>query len=518
MSSQTIEQFYDNRKKLFDLSGNCINQDNYPFIGVLSNYLNDIVNSIDIEIKNSTRRSIINWREKKNPKLLSRLINNDDNVNLINRSMNKITAGNYMNIVNEITTCLEVENPRKLPEYCKFLFDSTIKKCIADEIFIKDYITFLLGFNTNISSNLNIFINQFISEVVTLLTTNNDIKQYTYFHFIKDTINFKNIGIIFSQLALCYNTNTSDLIQKYNLNINLTTIQDSLYSNFLTLNNCMDWLPINIDELNTRFYITIGIMETIIIDIWNIYSNEQQTFIKNFLDLSYNSTHIPNKIKFKILDLQDIIKNIKSNTSKTSIISTPAVSISNPIVPDKTVIPVTPVIPTTPVTPVKPVISNQQNQYRNQDQNVNKYNQSSRNKNEPVIIRRNNTTENNTQNNTKHYVPPHNKNESKHESKHYESKYDSKHESKNYESKNKKDEVVVIRRNNRFEGLELDDEAHTITNNVHLSNTKQSSINKSHVISHSTVDTNINNDDDDFIKIERKSSKNDIYKPKKNRK
>ena len=267
MSAQTIDQFYDNRKKLFDLSGNCINQDNYPFVGVLGNYLNDIVNSIDIEIKNSTRRSIINWREKKNPKLLSRLINNDDNVNLINRSMNKITASNYMTIVNEITTCLEQET-RKLPEYCKFLFDSIIKKCIADEIFIKDYITFLLGFSGNIASNMNIFINQFISEVTNLLTTNIDIKEYSYFHFIKDTMNFKNIGCIFSQLAICYMDGPSQ--SNYKLNISLANVQDSLYSNFLTLNNCLDWLPINIDELNTRFYITIGIMESIMNDLWNL--------------------------------------------------------------------------------------------------------------------------------------------------------------------------------------------------------------------------------------------------------
>ena len=68
MSSTTIENFYDNRKNLFDICGNFINKDKYPFIDILSTYLVDIVKSIDIEINKSTRNSMINWREKKNPR------------------------------------------------------------------------------------------------------------------------------------------------------------------------------------------------------------------------------------------------------------------------------------------------------------------------------------------------------------------------------------------------------------------------------------------------------------------
>ena len=74
----TIDNFYENQSKLYDICGNIINKDKYPFIEILSNYLNDIVISIDIEIKNSSRNSMINWREKKNPRLLSRFINNDE--------------------------------------------------------------------------------------------------------------------------------------------------------------------------------------------------------------------------------------------------------------------------------------------------------------------------------------------------------------------------------------------------------------------------------------------------------
>ena len=65
-----IDNFYDNRKNLFDICGNFINKEKYQFINILSTYLVDIVNSIDIEINKSTRNSMINWREKKNPTLL----------------------------------------------------------------------------------------------------------------------------------------------------------------------------------------------------------------------------------------------------------------------------------------------------------------------------------------------------------------------------------------------------------------------------------------------------------------
>ena len=108
------------------------------------------------------------------------------------------------------------------------------------------------------------------------------------------------------------------------------------------------------------------------------------------------------------------------------------------------------------------------------------------------------------------YTPPH-------------AKVDSSSKSKSRDViKPKKEDMVIIRRN-PFEGLELDDDSYTVTNNnnSHNSNsnstTKQTtSSNKSHVKAHSTIDTTDN--DDDFIKIERKTSKSDLYKPKKNRK
>jgi hypothetical protein len=166
-AKMSVDKFYEKQKQLYDICGEVINKEKYPFVDILSKYLTDIVGLIDIEIKNSARNSMINWREKKNPKLLSRLINNDENVNLINMSMNKITSSNIMNIANEISEALINDNYRKLPDYCSFLFDVVIKKCMIDEAFSKDYIRFLFGFKDNIANHLSENVKKFIEEANT---------------------------------------------------------------------------------------------------------------------------------------------------------------------------------------------------------------------------------------------------------------------------------------------------------------------------------------------------------------
>jgi hypothetical protein len=128
------------------------------------------------------------------------MINSDGNVNLINMSMNKITASNYMNIVSEITDALINDNYRKLPDYCSFLFDVVIKKCMVDEAFSKDYIRFLFGFKDTIGKNLAEYINKFVSNVVNFLTTNESLKEYGYFHYVRDIPSWRNIGVIFTNV------------------------------------------------------------------------------------------------------------------------------------------------------------------------------------------------------------------------------------------------------------------------------------------------------------------------------
>jgi hypothetical protein len=310
----SVDMFYDKQKELYDICGNVINKQKYPFIDILSKYLTDIVGLIDIEIKNSARNSMINWSEKKNPKLLSRLINNDENVNLINMSMNKITSSNFMNIVNEISEALLNDNYRKLPDYCTFLFDVIIKKCMIDEAFSKDYIRFLFGFKDNIAKHLNENVKKFTEEAVGFLTTNEPLKEYSYFHYVKDITSWRNVGVIFANIYKSLTDNAG--VGKININI-----IDNLESQFNILFNILDWLPANMDELNGRLFMVFAIMESLIDEIWSKFSDKSRELFKDILTLVYNCANIPNKIKFKVLDLQDVIKNIKVTVVASS--STP---------------------------------------------------------------------------------------------------------------------------------------------------------------------------------------------------
>ena len=323
----SIDSFYNKRKDVYDICGNIINKDKYPFVEVLSRYLIDIVELIDIEIKNSARNSMVNWREKKNPKLLSRLINNDDNVNLINISMNKITGTNYMSIVSEITDALMNDNHRKLEDYCKYLFDMIFKKCIADELFIADYIRFLFGFKGVIAKYINEYINQFVNEIINFLNTNQGVKDYTYFLQLKDVIGFRNVGVMLAHIYKIVETNSTD--SNFNVAIETSILVAKLDTQMGIILNNLDWLPANMDDLNSRLYLVIGLMELLMNDIWNSFNEKIQFNFNDILKQTYNCSSIPNKIKFKVLDIQDMIKNMKPVLPHMNSISTITKETSN---------------------------------------------------------------------------------------------------------------------------------------------------------------------------------------------
>ena len=510
----TIDNFYENQKKMYDICGNVINKDKYPFVDILSTYLNDIVISIDVEIKNSARNSMINWREKKNPKLLSRFINNDDNVNLINRSMNKITATNYSSIIAEITTTLLQDNMRKLPDYCKYIFDSVIKKCLNEENFTKDYIQFLFGFNDNIAKYISQYIAQFIKETHQLANTNENLKDLVYFGYIKDVASYKNIGFIYGQIYLLLSvSNTPNVKAHYNIDIDDSVISNTITQSFNIINNFLDWLPVSIDELNSRLYFMIGMMETICTTVWNILSDKQQNCIKDVLNLAYNMNNIHNKIKFKILDLQDIIKNIKPIT-KT--ITKPITKQEEPEEPKENItenkinqLPITAptTAPTTATSEIpfgntildntsQPIIQ-RSNPWTNMNKSktvVNNLmetpNQQSQQSQQPIE-----QNYGNTRNDTNQYRK-NNKSGNRDSSNR-----DSNSNSKQYiqRKEDKKDDIII--RRNMFSGLDINDSGDN--------NSNPDIDNNSHTI---------NDEDDGFIKIERKSrntSNASIYKPKK---
>ena len=123
-------------------------------------------------------------------------------------------------------------------------------------------------------------------------------------------MSYKNIGIIYGTIYAVFVNNANAGIH-YKINITNSIVSDNVAKMFDVINSFLDWLPVNMDELNSRLYSMIGMMETICKDIWNSLNSSSRTSISDGLNLIYNLNVIPTKIKFKILDLQDIIKNIK---------------------------------------------------------------------------------------------------------------------------------------------------------------------------------------------------------------
>lgn len=301
--TEIMSRFYEAKKDLFDISGNIINQDKYPFMNVLAGYLTDIVNSIDQEIKNNSRASSINWKEKKNPKLLSKFINNDENINIINRCVNKITSNNYKDIAFELIQSIETDATHNTNDYSKYIFDNIIKKCILEESFCNDYLAFLNILSGNIGDQCKSLLNNFVTEVNNILKNNEYIKNISYFNFIKDVSHFQNIGIIIGCIYTQYKNGISNII------INENDIINNLCDNIDNINTIIDWQPVNMDELVSRTFLMSGIIESIYKSL-NIYCKEIQiNKIKECLNLLYNfNGGLPNKLKFKILDIQDIVE------------------------------------------------------------------------------------------------------------------------------------------------------------------------------------------------------------------
>jgi hypothetical protein len=268
-------------------------------MNVLNTYLTDIVNSIDMEIKNSAR-SGINWREKKNPKLLSRFINNDENINTINRSINKITGQNYMEIINEITQSLEDGiNTHNLSDYTKYIFDSIIKKCLFEEAFCKDYVLFLTSFSGIIAQQINTHINKFIDEIYNVLDNKVSINGNPYFGYVKDVMQYKNIGVILGNM--CNRHTIMQLASNVKtLNINYKNMCENMMSNVESINNLIDWIPVNMDDLNVRVYLLIGIFESAFDNLSFHLTLKDIEIINECLNTIYTFSSISNKIKFKI--------------------------------------------------------------------------------------------------------------------------------------------------------------------------------------------------------------------------
>ncbi len=176
----SVTEFYAVRKQLFpnvlnSINTNTLSEDLTLIAQTISQYMSSIMPEIENEIKNIARQNAINWREKKNPKLLAKFINSDTNIAVFNREINKISMANCIQMMHNINNILnEPENIDKVYEYTKYIYKHIFQKCLHEELFSVDYIKFLIAFPAPVDTYFKNLIHQTITTINVLLQPNNN--------------------------------------------------------------------------------------------------------------------------------------------------------------------------------------------------------------------------------------------------------------------------------------------------------------------------------------------------------
>ena len=111
---------------------------------VLDRYLQDIIADISREIDNISdfqRNSIV--VAKKNPRLLSKYINKDTNINLIKCEINKLAPTNFSIILETVVNIMNTVDADKVETYIDLIFTVLTNKCYLEDNNIALYINFI---------------------------------------------------------------------------------------------------------------------------------------------------------------------------------------------------------------------------------------------------------------------------------------------------------------------------------------------------------------------------------------
>ena len=112
---------------------------------VLDKYLKDIIGDISSEIDNISdfhKNSVV--VAKKNPRLLSKYINKDNNINLIKCEINKLASINFSIILESVLNIINTVDIDKITNYIDIIHTLLINKCYLEENNISNYVKFIL--------------------------------------------------------------------------------------------------------------------------------------------------------------------------------------------------------------------------------------------------------------------------------------------------------------------------------------------------------------------------------------
>jgi hypothetical protein len=290
---------YELKENLVDLSN-------------LESYLEDIILSIDKELSSNSIsfNQSDNWRTRKNPNFMSKYTNDDQIFLIINGEVNKLTDTNYKSISMSLQIKIDesiVSNNdvNYLKNIAEYIVDNTFKKCVQQNLFALSYLKFLLSF---VGELYKFIYTRIVYQKTHFINILNDYDKYKDDFDLLKNINFNDqyrslgflFGLVYEDNILNYNDVIVPLIK---------TIKNFIY--------VLDWEPIDFDSLEKRLFIISGFIKSCVNKLWvEMNQNTQQDLKCQLLTFS-NLSNLPVKMKFEILDIDDIIDNsIKINIKK----------------------------------------------------------------------------------------------------------------------------------------------------------------------------------------------------------
>jgi hypothetical protein len=335
--SVPISTFYDVKSALFNDANILKSVDELPeqvvnISSMINTYLSAIIPDIENEIKNIVKFNAVNWRERKNPKLLEKFVNTDANIAIFNREINKISAVNYSQMMHNINNIImDDENLDKMDEYIKYIFHHIFQKCLNEELFSVDYIKFIVAFTEPVAVKLKSIIYENIINILKLIeiphisdsvldavyngnyatATNISPRIKTYGmilgHYFNNMDSIKKIGIFTDEIVV---SSINNFIRNIKSGKHYANSGCRLNAVLLLLGFCDSGLEkyVNLimSDTDTNIYTTLS---------------ERVSIVKELNDALVNigkTMEIPSKIRFKALDIND-------NIFKLTVLNTPEI-------------------------------------------------------------------------------------------------------------------------------------------------------------------------------------------------
>jgi hypothetical protein len=290
---------------------------------VLDKYLKDIIADISSEIDNISdfhKNSVV--VAKKNPRLLSKYINKDNNINLIKCEINKLASTNFSIILETVLNIINTVDSEKIVNYIDIIHTLLINKCYLEDNNICNYVKFILeiGKLEKYSSIIELF-NSYLKNIFIIcdgeiswlpgIKTESGISHKVEY--------FISVGRLLGELVKL-NYQQLEIINHFNNNLQLANKHLDISSN---------------TSQEKRVQLIIGFSQTVDINKYIPIEELKKIAIEMHI---LNESKLAYKYKYRMMDWFDAIKKIvKLDISSVGVSnSIPSTSIASNIITPST--------------------------------------------------------------------------------------------------------------------------------------------------------------------------------------